>query len=55
LNKLEQEAKELILEECKKHYNTGGCFTKCRCRNGKCIGTTKDNKYNTELIQILKE
>lgn len=48
-------AKELILAECKKHYDTGGCYIKCRCRvNGeKCIGTTKDNKYNEDLIETL--
>ena len=50
----QQEAKEIILAECKKHYNTGGCFTQCRCRNSKCIGTDKDNKWNIELAEKLK-
>ena len=56
--KLKQEiAKELILKECKRHYNTGGCYTRCRCRpNGaKCIGTTEKNKYNEDLIETLSQ
>ncbi len=57
-NKTKQEiAKELILKECEKHYNTGGCYIRCRCRidGDKCMGTTKDNKYNEELIDILSD
>lgn len=52
----ENEAKEIITKECKKHYNNGECFTKCRCRDGLCKGTTKDNKWNIELAEkLLKE
>jgi hypothetical protein len=55
LSKIESEAKKLITTECKRNYNYGGCFTKCRCRiNGECAGTTKENKWNIELIEILK-
>jgi hypothetical protein len=55
LSRLELEAKELINAECKRHYNKGGCFIGCKCRiNGKCKATTEDNRWNTDLIEILK-
>lgn len=51
----EFEAKEIIIAECKRHYNTGGCMIRCRCRVGsKCRGLTEENKWNIELANKLK-
>lgn len=50
----QQEAKEIIIAECNKHYNNHECFTKCRCRDEVCTGTTKDNKWNEELAIKIK-
>ena len=52
----QEKAREILIRECEKHYNHGGCYTKCRCRiDGKCKGTTKDNKWNEELALIILE
>lgn len=56
LSSREKKAKDLIIEECKRHYNNHECMTKCRCRiDGKCKGTTKDNKWNEKLIELLEK
>lgn len=50
----QEEARKIIVAECKRHYKNE-CFSKCRCRQNTCIGTNKDNIWNEELAERIKE
>lgn len=51
----QEEAKKILIDECKRHYNKHECFNNCRCRQGTCIATLKDNTWNEELAEKIKE